>query len=159
MQRFVNLHTHSHYSLLDGLPKIDGLVSAAKAQGAESLALTDHGALYGVIEFYQACRKAGIKPIIGVETYVAPFGLRNKRAKIDEKNNHLILLAENETGYRNLIALVSTAHLEGFYYRPRVDHELLRQHSEGIIALSACLKGEIPTAIINGDISEAKRLI
>ncbi len=159
MTRFVNLHTHSHYSLLDGLPKIDDLVSAAQAQGAESLALTDHGALYGVIEFYQACQRAGIKPIIGVETYVAPFGLRNKRAKIDEKNHHLILLAENEIGYRNLIALISIAHLEGFYYRPRVDHDLLRQHSEGLIALSACLKGEIPSAILNNDLAGAKNLI
>lgn len=146
--RFVNLHTHSHYSLLDGLPKIDDLVQAAKAQGATSLALTDHGSLYGIIEFYQKCKAAGIKPIIGVETYVAPYGHTEKRAKIDEKNYHLILLAENDIGYKNLIKLVTKAHLDGYYYRPRVDHELLQQHAEGLIALSSCLKGEVATAIV-----------
>ncbi len=146
--RFVNLHTHSHYSLLDGLPKIDELVQTAKDQGATSLALTDHGSLYGIIEFYQKCTAAGIKPIIGVETYVAPYGHTEKRAKIDEKNYHLILLAENDIGYKNLIKLVTKAHLDGYYYRPRVDHELLRQHAEGLIALSACLKGEVATAIV-----------
>ncbi len=145
---FVNLHTHSHYSLLDGLPKIDGLVQTAKEQGATALALTDHGSLYGIIEFYQKCLAAGIKPIIGVETYVAPYGHTEKRAKIDEKNYHLILLAENDVGYKNLLKLVTKAHLEGFYYRPRVDHELLKQHAEGLIALSACLKGEVAKAII-----------
>ena len=156
---FVNLHVHSHYSLLDGLPKIDALVSAAKEQGATALALTDHGALYGAIEFYQTCRAAGIKPIIGVETYVAPEGHRNKRAKVDEKNHHLVLLAANNEGYQNLIKLVTIAHLEGFYYRPRIDHDLLRQYSRGLIALSACLKGEIPAAILNDDLAGAERLI
>ena len=158
-QDFVNLHVHSHYSLLDGLPKIDALVSAAKEQGASALALTDHGALYGAIEFYQACKKAGIKPIIGVETYVAPGGHKNKRAKIDEKNYHLVLLAATDEGYHNLIKLITAAHLEGFYYRPRVDHELLRKYSKGIIALSACIKGEIPSAILNDDLANAEKLI
>lgn len=159
MTKFVHLHTHSHYSLLDGVSKIEPLVSAAKEQGAEALALTDHGALYGTIEFYQACQKAGIKPIIGVETYVAPLGLRNKRAKVDEKNHHLILLAEKNEGYQNLLKLITVAHLDGYYYRPRVDHELLRQHSAGLIALSGCLKGEIPTAILSGDGDKAAELI
>ncbi len=146
--QFVNLHTHSHYSLLDGLPKIDDLVQAAKEQGATALALTDHGSMYGIIEFYQKCLAAGIKPIIGVETYVAPYGHKEKRAKIDEKNYHLILLATNNTGYQNLMKLITKAHLDGYYYRPRVDHELLTEHAEGLIALSSCLKGEVATAII-----------
>ena len=156
---FVHLHVHSHYSLLDGLPKIDDLVSAAAAQGATSLALTDHGALYGTIEFYQAAQKAKIKPIIGVETYVAPGGHANKRAKVDEKNHHLVLLAETNEGYQNLIKLITIAHLQGFYYRPRIDHELLKKHGKGIIALSACIKGEIPSAILNDDLKKAEQLI
>lgn len=156
---FVNLHVHSHYSLLDGLPTIEALVSAAKEQGAAALALTDHGALYGAIEFYQACQKADIKPIIGVETYVAPGGHKNKRAKVDEKNYHLVLLAETNEGYHNLIKLITAAHLEGFYYRPRVDHELLKKYSAGIIALSACLKGEVPSAILNDDLRQAEKLV
>lgn len=156
---FVHLHTHSHYSLLDGLPKINALVSAASAQGAEALALTDHGALYGAIEFFQACQKAKIKPIIGVEAYVAPQGHTNKRAKIDEQNHHLILLARDIHGYRNLIRLVTIAHLEGFYYKPRIDHDLLRQFSQGVIGLSACLKGEIATAIVSDRLDDAERLI
>lgn len=156
---FVHLHVHSHYSLLDGLPKIDALVSAAKEQGATALALTDHGVLYGAIEFYQACHKAGIKPIIGVETYIAPAGYLNKRAKIDEKNNHLVLLAATNEGYHNLIKLITAAHLDGFYYRPRVDHELLKKYGRGLIAMSACLKGEIPSAILNGDLTDANKLV
>lgn len=156
---FVHLHTHSHYSLLDGLPKIDELVDAAKRQGATALALTDHGALYGAIEFYQACRAAKIKPIIGVETYVAPHGLANKRAKVDEKNYHLVLLASNYTGYLNLIKLVTVAHLEGYYYRPRIDLELLAKHADGLIGLSACLKGQIPSAILNSDPDGAAALV
>ncbi len=157
--KFVHLHVHSHYSLLDGLPKIEALVSAAKDQGAEALALTDHGSLYGAIEFFQACQKAGIKPIIGVEAYVAPLGHKNKRAKVDEQNHHVILLARDLTGYRNLIRLVTIAHLEGFYYRPRIDHELLRQFGQGLIGLSGCLGGEIPTAIVSGRLDDAERLI
>lgn len=159
MPDFVHLHTHSHYSLLDGLPKIEDLVSAAKDQGATALALTDHGALYGAIEFYQRCRAAGIKPIIGVETYVAPHGRQQKRAKVDERNYHLILLAKDYRGYLNLIKLVSLAHLEGYYYRPRVDDEILAQHHAGLIALSACLKGEIPTLLRNSDQAQARRAV
>lgn len=157
--QFVHLHTHSHYSLLDGLPRIEPLVQAAKEQGATALALTDHGSLYGAIEFFQKATAAGIKPIIGVETYVAPNGLRNKRAKVDEKNHHLILLAETYAGYLNLIKLVTIAHLEGYYYRPRIDREVLRQHANGLIGLSACLKGEIPSAIINQGVDAAEVLV
>ncbi|MBI5466823.1 MAG: DNA polymerase III subunit alpha [Candidatus Kerfeldbacteria bacterium] len=156
---FVHLHVHSHYSLLDGLPKVDALVSFAAEQGATALALTDHGALYGAIEFYQLATKAGIKPIIGVETYIAPLGLKNKRAKVDERNHHLVLLAETNVGYQNLLKLVTVAHLEGYYYRPRVDHDLLRAHRQGLIALSGCLKGEIPSAILNDDVAGAEKLI
>lgn len=156
---FVHLHVHSHYSLLDGLPKIEALVSAAKDQGATALALTDHGALYGAIEFYQTALKAGVKPIIGVETYVAPFGHQNKRAKVDEKNYHLVLLAATNEGYQNLIKLITIAHLAGYYYCPRVDHELLRRYGAGLIALSACQKGEIPTAIVSGDLAGATKTI
>ncbi len=153
---FVHLHVHSHYSLLDGLPKIDQLIDEAKEQGMKAVALTDHGVMYGVIEFYQKAKAAGIKPIIGVEVYVAPNGLLDKRPKIDEKPFHLVLLAKNEKGYKNLIKLTSIAHLQGFYYKPRVDKEILKQHAEGVIALSACLQGEIPRLIINNQTKKAE---
>lgn len=145
---FVHLHVHSHYSLLDGLPKIDDLVAYAKTQGAPAVALTDHGVLYGAVEFYQKAVKAGIKPIIGVETYVARRTRFDKEPRMDDRPFHLVLLAKNLAGYQNLIKLVSAAHLEGFYYKPRIDHELLAQHSEGLIALSACLHGELANAIL-----------
>ncbi len=156
---FVHLHVHSHYSLLDGLPKIDELIMEAKKQNMKAVALTDHGVMYGTIEFYQKAKAAGIKPIIGVEAYIAPHGLLNKRAKIDEKPFHLVLLAKNEEGYKNLIKLTSIAHLQGFYYKPRLDKEILKQHAEGIIALSACLQGEIPRLIINNQIKKAEEVL
>jgi len=154
---FVHLHVHSHYSLLDGLAKIDELIDRAKELGMDSLALTDHGVLYGAIEFYQKAKEKGIKPIIGCEMYLAPNGLANKRAKIDDVRHHLVLLAKNETGYKNLMKLVSIAHLEGFYYKPRVDKETLRKYSDGLIALSACLEGEVPSLVLSGKIDEAER--
>ncbi|OGF18512.1 DNA polymerase III subunit alpha [Candidatus Falkowbacteria bacterium RIFCSPLOWO2_02_FULL_45_15] len=154
--KFTHLHLHTHYSLLDGLIKPKELVQKIKADGGDAVAITDHGVMYGVIEFYQICRKEGIKPIIGVEAYVAPNGRHNKRAKADEKNYHLLLLAKNNTGYHNLIQLVSQAHLEGFYYKPRIDDELLRQYHGGLIALSACLHGEIPTLILSGQEQAAR---
>lgn len=147
--KFTHLHVHSHYSLLDGLAKIDGLLDRAKELGMDSLALTDHGVLYGAIEFYREAKKRGIKPIIGVETYLAPNGRLNKRPKIDDKRYHLILLAKNRTGYQNLLKLVTAAHLDGFYYKPRIDKEILRAHSEGLIGLSACLGGELPRMILS----------
>jgi len=156
---FVHLHTHSHYSLLDGLPKIDELVFGAKDQGMSALALTDHGAMYGVIEFYQKAKAEGIKPIIGVEAYVARFGHNMKRAKIDEHPYHLVLIAKNNTGYQNLIKLTTAAHLKGFYYRPRIDFDLLREYSRGLICLTACLQGQIPRLIINNQIEEAEEAI
>jgi len=156
---FVHLHVHSHYSLLDGLPKIDELVAHAKSQGATALALTDHGALYGAIEFYQKATAAGIKPIIGVEAYITSGSRHDKHGKAEERPYHVVLLAENSTGYQNLLALVSAAHLEGFYYRPRIDHELLAKHRQGVIVLSGCLKGEVAMAIQSGHLDEAERII
>jgi len=157
--KFVHLHTHSHYSLLDGLAKIDDLINRAKEMGMEALAITDHGNLYGAIEFYQKAKKAGIKPIIGVEAYVAPHSRLDKRSHIDDRPYHLILLAQNKTGWLNLLQLVTKSNLEGFYYKPRIDKELLTQHHEGIIALSACLAGEIPRLIAAEKITAAKEKI
>ena len=154
---FVHLHNHSHYSLLDGLTKLDEMVNFAKEQGSNAVAITDHGTMYGVIEFYQKAKKAGIKPIIGVEAYLAPRSRHDKDTRDDARSFHLVLLAKNEKGYQNLIQLTSKAHLEGFYYKPRVDWELLREHSEGLIALSACLAGEIPRLITSGKIAEAEK--
>ncbi len=142
---FVHLHVHSQYSLLDGACRIPELVEAARRHRMPALALTDHGNLFGAIEFYDACMKAGVKPILGVEAYIAPGSRHEKEAKgIQEASFHLILLAKDETGYRNLLKLVSVAHLEGFYYRPRIDKEVLAQYSKGLMGLSSCLQGEIP---------------
>lgn len=157
--RFTHLHTHSHYSLLDGLSKIDALVDRAKEHGMEAIALTDHGAMYGVIEFYQACVKAGIKPIIGVEAYVANRTRFDKEAGVDNKRYHLTLLAKNNIGYQNLLTLTTAAHLEGYYYKPRVDKDLLRKHSDGLIALSGCLAGELGRTIQSGNMEKAEKVI
>jgi len=157
--KFTHLHVHSHYSLLDGLTKIDELIQKAKDEGCDSLAITDHGVMYGAIEFYQKCRKAGIKPIIGVEAYLAPGSRLDKNVKSDERNYHLVLLAKNETGYKNLIKLTSIAHLEGFYYKPRIDWEVLAKHKEGLIALTACLAGEIPKLIAADNLDKARKRI
>jgi DNA polymerase-3 subunit alpha len=153
---FVHLHNHSHYSLLDGLTKLDEMINYAKEQGSPAVALTDHGSMYGIIEFYQKAKKAGIKPILGVETYLAPGSRHDKNTREDGRGYHLLLLAKNQTGYKNLIKLVSAAHLEGFYYKPRVDWELLQQYHEGIIACTACLGGEI-ARLITGDQTEQAR--
>lgn len=156
---FVHLHNHTHYSLLDGLTKLDDLIDLAKKQGCPAVAITDHGVMYGVIEFYKKCKKAGIKPIIGVEIYLAPNSRFDKNTRDDAKNFHLLLLAKNNVGYKNLIKLTSLAHLEGFYYKPRVDWELLEKYHEGIIASTACLGGEIPYLIRGGKLEEAKKRI
>ena len=153
---FVHLHTHSHYSLLDGLAKIDGLINEAKANNMTALALTDHGNLYGAIEFYKKARNADIKPIIGVEAYVAPRSLNSKEANVDNRPYHLVLLAQNLEGYKNLLKLVSISNLEGFYYKPRIDKEILCKHSNGLIGLSACMAGEIPRLILNNQFEKAK---
>ena len=153
---FVHLHNHSHYSLLDGLTKFDEMINYALEQGSPAVALTDHGTMYGVIEFYQKAKKAGLKPIIGVEAYLAPVSRHEKNTREDARSFHLVLLAKNDIGYKNLIKLVSTAHLEGFYYKPRIDWELLETYHEGIIALSACLAGEIPRLLNADKFAEAK---
>jgi len=158
-RNFVHLHTHSHYSLLDGLPKVDALVKRAKELGMPALALTDHGVLYGAVEFFKKAKHAGIKPILGVEMYIATRSMQDRDPKLDSRRFHIVLLAKNMTGWRNLLALVSTAHIEGFYYKPRIDKELLRKHSDGLIALSGCLSGEIPKAILNSDLKKAEQLI
>jgi len=153
---FAHLHIHTEYSLLDGMCRIPQLVSRAKELGMNSLAITDHGVMYGAIEFYMAAKEAGIKPIIGCEVYVAQNS-RSGRNASDRTNYHLVLLAKNQTGYRNLIQLTTKAHLEGFYYRPRVDKELLQEYHQGLIALSACIAGEVPRLILGGRLQEAKQ--
>ncbi|HNX92501.1 MAG TPA: PHP domain-containing protein, partial [Syntrophomonas sp.] len=152
---FVHLHNHSEYSLLDGACRVKGLVSQAAELGMPAVAITDHGVLYGVIDFYREAKKQGIKPIIGCEVYVAPRTRLDKEARVDDNQYHLILLCKNETGYKNLVKLVSRAFIEGFYYKPRVDHELLEDYHEGLIALSACVAGEIPQLILNGQLDAA----
>ncbi len=156
--KFTHLHVHSHYSLLDGLSKIDDLVDHVKKMGMDAVALTDHGVLYGAVEFAQKAEKKGIKPIIGCEFYVAVDSMDQKRPGIDDKRYHMILLAKNATGYRNLVKMVSNAHLEGFYYKPRIDEDLLTQYSEGIIALSGCIQGKIPQFIIKKKEKEAEEI-
>jgi len=158
MPKFTHLHVHSHYSLLDGLPKIDELIDFALAQGMDSLAVTDHGSMYGAVEFYKKAKAKGLKPVIGSEMYLAPEGMLNKRPKIDDKRHHLVVLIKNKEGYENLVKLTTKAWLEGFYYKPRIDKELLKKHSAGLIGLSACLSGEIPVAIYNGDLAKAAKL-
>ncbi len=156
VEPFVHLHTHTEFSLLDGASRINDLVRAAKAHGQKALAITDHGALYGAVKFYTAARAAGVKPIIGCEMYMAPRSRHDKEGRTDRDPNHLILLARNETGYRNLIQLVTKSHLEGYYYKPRIDKELLAEHAEGLICLSACIGGELPQAILSGDMNAAE---
>ncbi len=154
---FTHLHLHTEYSLLDGSGKIKEMVARAKELGMTSLAITDHGVMYGAINFYKACRDAGIRPIIGCEVYVAPGSRFDREASVnDRRYYHLVLLAENNTGYRNLMKIVSRGFTEGFYYRPRVDYEVLQEYHEGIIALSACLAGEIATALRAHLYDEAK---
>ncbi|MBQ5840596.1 MAG: DNA polymerase III subunit alpha, partial [Clostridia bacterium] len=158
MAEFVHLHTHTEYSLLDGACRIPALVRRAAALGQTALAITDHGVMYGVIDFYKECKAQGIHPIIGCEVYVAARSLHDKVHGADNLYHHLVLLCENNQGYQNLLKLVSTAWVEGFYSRPRIDHALLEQHHEGLIALSACLAGEIPHALAADNYEQAKEL-
>ncbi|MGI6174819.1 MAG: DNA polymerase III subunit alpha [Christensenellales bacterium] len=155
---FTHLHVHSEYSLLDGAARIQDLVTRAKELGMDSLAITDHGAMYGVVQFYEQAKQAGIKPIIGCELYVAPRSMEDREGKADKEYAHLLLLAKNQTGYRNLMQLSSLGYTKGFYYKPRIDYDLLAQHSEGLICLSACLAGDIPQLLEAGDYDGAKAL-
>jgi DNA polymerase-3 subunit alpha len=148
---FVHLHVHSEFSLLDGLSRTREMTQRAADLGMNSLAVTDHGAMYGAIEFYTAAKAAGIKPIIGIEQYLAPRGMTSKEGKADSDYYHMVLLAKNEVGYRNLLSLTTAAHLDGYYYKPRIDKELLARHSEGLIGTSACLGGEVLRRLAEGD--------
>ena len=155
---FAHLHVHTEYSLLDGSNKIKEYVRRVKELGMDSAAITDHGVMYGVIDFYRAAKEAGIKPIIGCEVYVAPNSRFDRETTGgDDRYYHLVLLAENNTGYSNLMKIISRGFTEGFYYKPRVDMELLNQYHEGIIALSACLAGEVARNIQKGLVDEAKK--
>jgi len=157
MSGFVHLHVHSQYSLLDGLGRIDDLLRRARELGMDALALTDHGAMYGAIEFYQKAKKYDVKPIIGIEIYIAPRGMRRRDPKKDKNPPHLILLARDNVGYRNLLQIATAAQLEGFYYKPRVDRQYLAEHARGLIALSGCRSGEIPRLILRGQMDAARR--
>ena len=154
---FTHLHVHTEYSLLDGASRIKDLVSRAKELGMDSVAITDHGVMFGVIDFYKECRKQGIKPIIGCEVYTAARTLFDKEVEKDKRMGHLILLARNNQGYRNLMKIVSEGYRHGFYYKPRIDKDVLRKYHEGIIALSACLAGEVQHRLLNGDYDGARR--
>lgn len=156
---FTHLHVHTEFSLLDGASRIKELIRATKELGMDSIAITDHGAMYGVIDFYKEAKKQGVKPIIGCEVYVAPGDRRDRQEVGGVRYYHLILLAENQTGYRNLVQLVSLANIEGMYYKPRVDKELLQKYHEGIICLSACIAGEIPRAILQDNMEHADALV
>ena len=154
---FVHLHCHSEYSLLDGFSNIKQLVKRAQEMGMPALGLTDHGTMFGVLEFYNAATAAGIKPIIGIEAYLAARTMKERDPQEDKKSSHLLLLAENETGYQNLLRLASAAQLDGFYYYPRIDHELLAQHSEGLICSTGCMSAEIPRLIQQENVAAARR--
>ena len=156
---FVHLHNHTQYSLLDGLTKIPKLVSFIKDSGMSAVAITDHGTMSGVIEFYKECRAAGINPILGMETYLAARNLSDKEVSYDKQNYHLTLLAMNEVGYKNLMQLSSIANLEGFYYKPRIDKKILKKYSQGLICLSGCIGGEVGDLIRQGQIDQARKVI
>src|SRR5213593_1011419 len=156
---FVHLHVHTHYSLLDGANKVPQLVARAKELGMDALAITDHGCMFGVIEFFNECKKEGIKPILGMEAYMAPGDRRERSTpggNAGEAAFHLLLLAQNLEGYKNLIKPSSIAYREGFYYKPRIDKEVLREHSKGLIATSACLGGEVSSALLKRDAKNAR---
>ncbi|HKL67698.1 MAG TPA: PHP domain-containing protein, partial [Bacteroidales bacterium] len=159
MSNFVHLHLHTQYSILDGASKIQELMKLASAYEMPAVAITDHGNMFGVKEFHNAAKNKGIKPIIGVEAYVARRSMSDNSDKEDRSGNHLIILAKNYTGYHNLVKLVSLSWTEGFYYKPRIDKELLKKHNEGLIVTSACIAGEIPQAILRNDIETAEKTI
>ncbi len=156
---FIHLHNHSDYSLLDGAQNVQVLIDTINDLQMDTVGLTEHGNLFSVLPFYNAANKAGVKPIIGCEIYVAQGSRFDKKTSSigGWGNNHLVLLAQNYTGYKNLMKLVTFGYLEGFYYRPRVDKELLKKYNEGLICLSACLKGEVPEKLLKNDLKGAKK--
>ena len=154
---FTHLHLHTEYSLLDGMTRVSALMKRCKELGMDSVAMTDHGVMYGAVEFYKAAKAEGVPPVIGCEVYATKGDMRDK-PPMNSDYSHLVLLAENQIGYKNLIKLVSLANTEGFYYKPRVDYKLLSEYSEGLICLSACLGGDIPQYILKGDIKLADEL-
>src|SRR5207342_1326483 len=154
---FVHLHLHTEYSLLDGAIRMKELMKKATEFEMPAVAITDHGNLFGAIEFYQEAQKAGIKPIIGCETYMAPGSIKDRPNNMRDAAYHFTLLAKDAIGYRNLVKLISTAHLDGFHYKPRIDKALLAEHSAGLIGLSGCLKGEINMAIQSDDLDRARQ--
>ena len=154
---FVHLHVHTEYSLLDGLGRVKNMVAEAKRLGQHALAITDHGAMHGAIEFSRAARDAGIKPLLGVEAYQTQWGrpMGGRDSQLDKENYHLLLLAKNLTGYRNLLKIASHAQLDGYYYKPRIDHNLLAAHAEGLIATTGCMGAEVPQLLDQGKEREA----
>lgn len=156
---FAHLHVHTEYSLLDGMSRIQNLVAYTAELGMDSLAITDHGAMYGVIDFYRACKAANVKPIIGMETYLSARGMTDRDSKLDSQSYHLLLIATNQTGYKNLLKIASASQLEGFYYRPRIDRDFLAAHSEGLICTTGCLASEIPQMMLDGRDQEVRRLL
>ena len=157
MKNYCHLHTHSHYSLLNALPKIDELISVAKKDAMEAIALTDNGNLYGAIEFYKECKKKEIKPIIGVDFFISPRTRKDKDGSIDKPSEKIILLAKNYEGYKNLIKLVTISHLEGFYYRPRIDKDLLEKYKDNLVCISPFANGQISKSLELKDFSKTPR--
>ena len=155
-KNFTHLHVHTEYSLLDGAARIKALVKKTKELGMESIAITDHGVMYGVVEFYKQAKSAGIKPILGFEAYISERSMYDKDPQKDKGQYHLVLLAENNEGLKNLMKICSAGFVDGFYYKPRVDYDLLRRHSKGVIALSACIAGEIQELILNNNYEKAR---
>ena len=156
-KEFVHLHVHTQYSLLDGSAKIKDLIQRTKELNMDSIAITDHGSMFGIIDFYKEAKKNDIKPILGSEVYIARDKYTDKETK-DKKRYHLVLLAENNLGYSNLMKIVSEGYINGFYYKPRVDHDILKEYSQGIIALSACLGGEVQQYILEDNYEKAKEI-
>ncbi len=159
MSKFVHLHIHSEFSLLDGANRIKDLPKRAKELGMDAIAITDHGVMYGAIDFYKACKQEGVKPIIGCEVYVAPRSRFDKEPNIDNHYNHLILLAKNQQGYKNLSKLVSIGFVDGYYYKPRIDYKTLKEYSNGLVCLSACLAGTLPQLLLSGQMDEADKFV
>ncbi|MEA2554585.1 MAG: polymerase subunit alpha, partial [Fimbriimonadaceae bacterium] len=158
MPRFCHVHNHTEYSLLDGANRIPEMVARSKELGMDSLAISDHGVMFGTMEFYFECQKQGVKPIIGVEAYVAPKGMLKKTGREENETYHLLLLAKDLEGYRNLCKLSTIAALEGYYYKPRIDHDLLRQHSKGLIGTSTCLGSEVCQHLLKNEYDKAQYL-